>query len=90
MSSDLERRIRERAFELWQAEGQPEGRDAHHWSRAEAELAEAQAVEEAASAAAAPKRRKRVSAVDGAAPSPSEGKPVAERARRRTSKPQKR
>lgn len=32
--------IAERAFEIWEKEGQPEGRDQEHWQRAEAELAE--------------------------------------------------
>lgn len=42
MASEHERRIQQRAYELWQAEGQPDGREAHHWSQAEAEFAEAQ------------------------------------------------
>jgi Protein of unknown function (DUF2934) len=29
--------IRARAYEIWQAEGQPEGRALEHWCRAEAE-----------------------------------------------------
>ncbi len=29
--------IRRRAYEIWQAEGQPEGRALEHWCRAEAE-----------------------------------------------------
>ncbi len=32
--------IAERAFEIWEKEGQPHGRDQEHWQRAEAELAE--------------------------------------------------
>ena len=31
--------IRQRAYEIWQAEGQPDGRDLEHWCRAEAETA---------------------------------------------------
>lgn len=30
--------IRERAYELWQADGCPEGRDVEYWLRAEADL----------------------------------------------------
>jgi hypothetical protein len=30
----LERRIRERAYRLWEAEGRPEGRDLAHWEEA--------------------------------------------------------
>lgn len=29
--------IRQRAYEIWQAEGQPDGRALEHWCRAEAE-----------------------------------------------------
>ena len=31
--------IRQRAFELWERDGRPEGRDMDYWFRAEAELA---------------------------------------------------
>lgn len=37
--ANLERRIRERAFQIWIEEGQPRGRDKEHWLIAEAELA---------------------------------------------------
>ena len=30
--------IAQRAFEIWQQEGQPEGHEQEHWLRAEAEL----------------------------------------------------
>jgi hypothetical protein len=36
--ANLERLIRERAFQLWIEEGQPTGRDQAHWLIAEAEL----------------------------------------------------
>ena len=32
--------IAERAFEIWEHEGKPDGRDQEHWERAEAELRE--------------------------------------------------
>ena len=32
--AELERRIRERAYDLWQQDGRPEGREAEHWERA--------------------------------------------------------
>ena len=35
---ELEQRIRERAFRIWIEEGQPDGKDKEHWSRAEAEF----------------------------------------------------
>ncbi|MDB5367590.1 MAG: hypothetical protein JWM77_3517 [Rhodospirillales bacterium] len=31
---EIERRIRERAHQLWEREGRPEGRDAAHWEMA--------------------------------------------------------
>jgi len=37
MSSD--ERIRRRAYEIWEREGRPHGRDEEHWRQAEAELA---------------------------------------------------
>ena len=33
-------KIRRRAYEIWQSEGCPEGRDRIHWTRAEAEFRE--------------------------------------------------
>lgn len=42
MDGDLEHRIRERAYELWEAEGQPEGREDQHWRQAQADITEAQ------------------------------------------------
>jgi hypothetical protein len=42
--------IRTRAYEIWQAEGQPDGRALEHWCRAEAEAV--------APAPAAPSTRK--------------------------------
>ena len=35
---ELRRRIKERAFEIWKAEGYPCGRDWAHWVQAEAEI----------------------------------------------------
>ena len=31
---DRDQRIRERAYHLWQADGEPQGRDAEYWERA--------------------------------------------------------
>jgi Protein of unknown function (DUF2934) len=36
---DLERRIQQRAYELWETEGRPQGREQDHWQQAERELA---------------------------------------------------
>ncbi len=35
---DREEHVRRRAYQLWEQEGRPEGRDTAHWSQAEAEL----------------------------------------------------
>ncbi len=47
----LHRHIRERAYEIWQNEGFPEGREDEHWQQARAEFADAR--EEAALAKSA-------------------------------------
>jgi hypothetical protein len=39
MSDDREGRIRERAYRLWQDEGEPHGKHDDHWQRAESEVA---------------------------------------------------
>ncbi|WP_305096366.1 DUF2934 domain-containing protein [Croceibacterium aestuarii] len=43
MSSDLDKRIQERAYEIWESEGRPEGRQEEHWQQARAEFADAKA-----------------------------------------------
>ena len=43
MADDLEQRIRERAYEIWENEGCPQGRGDEHWQQACAEYRDAQA-----------------------------------------------
>jgi len=38
MESDREERVRERAYQIWQREGEPHGRADEHWAQAEAEV----------------------------------------------------
>lgn len=38
MESEKQRLIKERAYRLWQAEGQPHGRHEEHWRRAAQEI----------------------------------------------------
>jgi hypothetical protein len=38
MDKNREEEIRKRAEQIWQDEGQPEGREAQHWAQAEREL----------------------------------------------------
>lgn len=40
MNEDREQQIRDRAYALWQRDGEPEGRDAEHWEQACRELEE--------------------------------------------------
>jgi hypothetical protein len=40
MNTAIEERIRTRAYELWEGEGRPEGREVDHWLQAAQELAE--------------------------------------------------
>jgi len=39
MPEDLEDRIRRRAYEIWEREGRPEGREDDHWTLAKEEVA---------------------------------------------------
>lgn len=38
MSADMDKSIRERAYDIWENEGRPEGRSEQHWEQARAEL----------------------------------------------------
>jgi hypothetical protein len=52
MDAELERRIRERAYALWERDGRAPGRADAHWREAERQLTERHG--DAAAAAAAP------------------------------------
>ena len=39
MDNDLTPQILQRAYEIWESEGRPHGRDRAHWFMAEAEIA---------------------------------------------------
>lgn len=45
MNDERERRIKARAFELWQQEGSPDGRTLGHWLQAEREIQEEEEAE---------------------------------------------
>jgi hypothetical protein len=71
MTVNILDKIRQRAFEIWEAEGCPDGRDVEHWKRAEAEVAaaeEAQVEAPKAKRTATPKAAKAESKVAGAKP----------------------
>ena len=52
----MDDQVRRRAYELWEADGRPQGQDQHYWFRALAELA-APVVPVAAVIAPAPRKR---------------------------------
>jgi len=57
MIDDRDKKIRERAYRIWQDEGEPHGKDVEHWHRARAEVeptSEAEATPDAARADAIP------------------------------------
>ncbi|OIQ88106.1 hypothetical protein GALL_299980 [mine drainage metagenome] len=67
MSMDQAESIRRRAFQIWEDQGRPEGRDMDHWLQAEAELSPAPV--STGVPAASPARRK-------AAAKPAAAKPA--------------
>lgn len=40
MSDDREQRVKERAYQLWESEGRPSGRQDEHWGQARREIEE--------------------------------------------------
>ena len=38
MSTDRNERIRQRAYEIWQQKGQPDGKEGEHWQQASEEI----------------------------------------------------
>lgn len=77
---DLNDRIRQRAYELWEREGRPHGRDSEHWKMAENELGAAPAAASptvtAKTAPAAPVPVKRPSLLRGRKPTAPPAQPV--------------
>src|SRR5436305_8946907 len=43
MADDFDERVRQRAYEIWESEGHPHGREQQHWERARRELADQRA-----------------------------------------------
>lgn len=81
MSQDVEHRIRERAYQIWQEKGCPEGSDHEHWFLAEQEVASAAAPEANGKKPAAKKATPAKAATAGEAPKPAaERKPRARKA----------
>jgi hypothetical protein len=57
MDEAWQRRVRERAYALWEREGCPEGHAERHWFRTEAELLRAEEAHPSAGPAARPGER---------------------------------
>ena len=57
---NLMARIRQRAYEIWEDEGRPEGRERIHWLRAEAEFRERLCGPRLTNAGASPSARLRL------------------------------
>jgi hypothetical protein len=45
---NIAERVRQRAYEIWEREGRPEGREQEHWEQAEREIAKVRGAREAA------------------------------------------
>src|SRR5689334_12089519 len=78
MADDRDQRIRDRAYQIWEREGRPEGRHDEHWRRAAEEI-EAEARPKAATAA-------KPAAQQPAAPTPP-AEPAKPAAKAKTTKP---
>ena len=77
---DLYDRVRQRAYELWEREGRPHGRDGEHWKMAEKEIGVAAAAASptvtAKAAPAAPAPVKRPSLLRARKPATPPAQPV--------------
>ena len=67
MTPDREEEIRKRAYEKWEREGSPEGREKEHWAEAERELPDKSGAAQVGGSGA--------SAKPASAPSPATEKP---------------
>ena len=54
---EMESAIRQKAYEIWQAEGRPAGREVVHWLRAEEEVSRRKPAAVKRRRAAAPRRK---------------------------------
>lgn len=74
MDHDLEHRVRERAYQIWEQEGRPHGRDAHHWQQAAAEFADAGQQQAHAGVAPDPREARAAGAPEASAAKPLKGR----------------
>ena len=73
--SDPNEAIRQRAYEIWEAEGRPEGREEAHWAAAERELVgrSSAKIPSFGAMGAAPKRKKATTRASGPGKAPARG-----------------
>jgi hypothetical protein len=81
-TQDLDREVARRAYEIWEDEGRPEGRDREHWARAEQAVRADSAAAPADKAATAPAKR-RAPRTKAAAPAAAAPAPARKPARRK-------
>ncbi|WP_214474110.1 DUF2934 domain-containing protein [Mesorhizobium sp. dw_380] len=81
MADDRQERIRNRAHQIWQEEGQPAGQHERHWHQAAADIDRETAGKPAAA--------KKASGAAKAKPAPKEQKAAAKASKPTTSKPKK-
>jgi hypothetical protein len=73
--NDREEQLRQRAYGIWQSEGEPHGRDRDHWEQAERELIDTASEEPVAAAKPNPRRKKADTVPQTIAAEPTEAKP---------------
>lgn len=71
MTIDLEQKIRDRAYQIWEQEGRIHGRAEQHWHMAQFELASAAEIAAAEAPAAPAKKSRRASTPAAGAPVPA-------------------
>ncbi|WP_095202481.1 DUF2934 domain-containing protein [Mesorhizobium carmichaelinearum] len=84
MADDRQERIRNRAHQIWQEEGQPAGHHERHWHQAAADIDR-----EDAGKPSAAKPAKKASGASKAKAAPKEEKAAAKASKPKTSKPKK-
>ena len=85
MADDRQERIRNRAHQIWQEEGQPAGHHERHWHQAAADIDR----EDAGKPSAAKKPAKKASGASKAKAAPKEEKAAAKASKPKTSSPKK-
>jgi hypothetical protein len=89
-ATELQKRIRERAYQIWEREGREHGRDQDHWQTAERELAAEKADTREPAAPKVSRSRKKVSAAsEGQSPGAASAGAATEAAKASRSTPKR-